>query len=248
MQFGKPAHENCLSPRAYRSRLCTETPTAGGRVFEAGDDKLVQLAHTKSSTFPAIIVHPHAHNAYNNIDQIVPLVVVFTQYDRLVKTKIKQFQRKNKNTTIDAAKQQGEVDALEALRVCVESLERSMKKLDVTMPPYAKVSGGYVSSVAHVIAVLVAPFSWSRIRGWFVVFGCNHSWCRSRQAQKWRMADVGNRTTSEPAGQDWCVYRVRHIVLQLFNALTFHFHTHIAKASAVRVVGARFCHLANSIY
>ena len=77
-------------------------------------------------------------------DQIVPLVVVFTQYDRLVRTKIKQFQRKNKNTTQEAAKQQGGVEASEALRVCVESLERSMKKLNVTMPPFSKVSGGYV--------------------------------------------------------------------------------------------------------
>ena len=130
--------------RAYRSRLCTETPTAGGRVFEAGDDKLVQLAYEKGSTFLAIIVQPHAHNAYNNTDQIVPLVVVFTQYDRLVRTKIKQFQRKNKNTTPEAAKQQGEADASGALRVCVESLERSMNKLSVTMPPYSRVSGGYV--------------------------------------------------------------------------------------------------------
>jgi uncharacterized FlaG/YvyC family protein len=80
-----------------------------------------------------------------NTDQTVPLVVVFTQYDRLVRTKIKQFQRKNKNTTAEAAKQQGEVDASEALRVCVESLERSMTKLRVTMPPFSKVSGGYVS-------------------------------------------------------------------------------------------------------
>jgi hypothetical protein len=85
--------------------------------------------------------NPHAHNAYNNT---VPLVFVFTQYDRLVRTKIKQFQRKNKNTTpeLEAAKQQGEEDASGALRVCVESLERSMKKLNVTMPPYSKVSGG----------------------------------------------------------------------------------------------------------
>ena len=90
----------------------------------------------------------------------VPLVVVFTQYDRLVKTKIKQFQRKNSNTTTEAAKQQGEADALVALRVCVESLERSMKKLNVAMPPYAKVSGGLVCfAVAYVFTTLVVPFS-----------------------------------------------------------------------------------------
>ena len=89
-------------------------------------------------------LHRSTH-AHNNTEQIVPLVVVFTQYDRLVRTKIKQFQRKNKNATLEVAKQQGNVDAADAFHVCVESLERSMKELNVTMPPYSKVSGGYVS-------------------------------------------------------------------------------------------------------
>ena len=33
-------------------RLCTETPTAGGRVFETGDEKLLQFAHKNQGTFP----------------------------------------------------------------------------------------------------------------------------------------------------------------------------------------------------
>jgi hypothetical protein len=32
-------------------RLCTETPTAGGRVFETGDEKLLQFAHKYLGTF-----------------------------------------------------------------------------------------------------------------------------------------------------------------------------------------------------
>jgi hypothetical protein len=32
-------------------RLCTETPTAGGRVFETGDEKLLQFAHKYQGTF-----------------------------------------------------------------------------------------------------------------------------------------------------------------------------------------------------
>ncbi|KXN80864.1 hypothetical protein AN958_07086 [Leucoagaricus sp. SymC.cos] len=96
-----------------------ETPRAGGRVLETGDEKLVQLAHT----------------------QTIPLVIVFTQYDKLVKTKIKQLERKNNKMTPEAAEQQGKVDAQEALKVSVKSLERSMKKLKVpTMPPSAAVS------------------------------------------------------------------------------------------------------------
>jgi len=122
-----------LKDRLHAIWLCTETPTAGGRVFEAGDDKLVQLAYEKA----------------------IPLVVVFTQYDRLVKTKMKQFQRKNKNTTPEVAKQHGEVDASGAFRVCVESLERSMNKLNVTMPPYSKVSvdPGYEGDLSNLAAI-----------------------------------------------------------------------------------------------
>jgi hypothetical protein len=44
--------------------------------------------------------------------------------------------------TPEDAKQQGEVDAEEALKVCVKSLEGSMKQLN-TKPPFAKVSSAY---------------------------------------------------------------------------------------------------------
>ncbi len=30
-------------------RLCTETPTAGGRIFEKGDENLLELAHKVQS-------------------------------------------------------------------------------------------------------------------------------------------------------------------------------------------------------
>ena len=32
-------------------RLCTVTPTAGGRVFETGDEKLLQFAHKNQGAF-----------------------------------------------------------------------------------------------------------------------------------------------------------------------------------------------------
>ena len=32
-------------------RLCTETPTAGSRVFETGDEKLLQFAHENQGAF-----------------------------------------------------------------------------------------------------------------------------------------------------------------------------------------------------
>jgi hypothetical protein len=45
--------------------------------------------------------------------------------------------------TPEVAKQQGGVDAEEALQVCVRSLEGSMKQLNITTPRSAKVSGAY---------------------------------------------------------------------------------------------------------
>jgi hypothetical protein len=33
------------------ARLCTETPRAGGRIFEAGDENLLRLAYRTQSTF-----------------------------------------------------------------------------------------------------------------------------------------------------------------------------------------------------
>ncbi|KIJ94960.1 hypothetical protein K443DRAFT_341282 [Laccaria amethystina LaAM-08-1] len=118
-----------LKDRIHAIWLCTETPTAGSRVFESGDEKLVQLAHKKA----------------------IPLVIVFTQYDMLVETKIMQLKRKDNKMTPEAAKQQGEADALKALQVCVESLERSMKKLGTTMPPFAEVSidPGYEDNLSN---------------------------------------------------------------------------------------------------
>ena len=32
-------------------RLCTETPTAGGRIFETGDEKLLQFAYENKGAF-----------------------------------------------------------------------------------------------------------------------------------------------------------------------------------------------------
>ena len=44
--------------QACQFRLYTKTPTAGGRVFEIGDEKLLQLAHNKGSELVHIIIWP----------------------------------------------------------------------------------------------------------------------------------------------------------------------------------------------
>jgi len=53
-------HDLPLSERIHGLWLCTETPTAGGRVFETGDEELLKFAQKIQ----------------------LPIVIVFTQYDR----------------------------------------------------------------------------------------------------------------------------------------------------------------------
>ncbi|KAH9168560.1 hypothetical protein EDB89DRAFT_2245147 [Lactarius sanguifluus] len=99
-------------------RLCTETPTAGGRVFETGDEKLLQFAHK---------------------DQ-VPIVIVFTQYDRLVRTKEAELREDHPHMDPTRLHDRGVEEARKAFQVCLESLERTMNRLGIPMPRYATVS------------------------------------------------------------------------------------------------------------
>ncbi|KAH9168574.1 hypothetical protein EDB89DRAFT_2231792 [Lactarius sanguifluus] len=107
-----------LGERIHGLWLCTETPTAGGRVFETGDEKLLQFAHK---------------------DQ-VPIVIVFTQYDRLVRTKEAELREDHPHMDPTRLHDRGVEEARKAFQVCLESLERTMNRLGIPMPRYATVS------------------------------------------------------------------------------------------------------------
>ncbi|KAF8257547.1 hypothetical protein EI94DRAFT_1757749 [Lactarius quietus] len=117
-----------LKDRVHGIWLCVDTPTAGGRVFETGDEKLLQFAQDKD----------------------VPLVLVFTQYDRLERTK--EFQlRGNKDMDPTSRRRQIIEDAEKAFEACLRSLNL---KPGTRKPKYAKVSvrkgyEKYVSSLAE---------------------------------------------------------------------------------------------------
>jgi len=70
-----------LKDRIHCLWLCVETPIAGGRVLETGDEKLIEFAHEKDSMFSTCLITLQSTGDY----QSVPLVLVFTQYDRLVR-------------------------------------------------------------------------------------------------------------------------------------------------------------------
>jgi len=105
-----------LKDRLHAIWLCTKTPTAGGRVFEIGDEKLLELAHNKG----------------------VPILIVFTQYDKLVRTKVVHL--KGAKLTPELKHQRAEAQASEALRTCIESVEKTMNYLRIPLPPHVKVS------------------------------------------------------------------------------------------------------------
>jgi hypothetical protein len=48
-------------------RLCTETPRAGERIFEVGDENLLQLAYETQSTFLATTVTPAMHLTHDEL-------------------------------------------------------------------------------------------------------------------------------------------------------------------------------------
>jgi len=111
-----------LEDRIHGLWLCTATPTAGGRVFETGDEKLLKFAHENE----------------------LPLVLVFTQYDRLLRTK--EFQLREENNKREEKDRivttdlhdQSRAKAQEAFETCLKSLKDTMAPLPI--PTYAKVS------------------------------------------------------------------------------------------------------------
>ena len=87
------------------------------------------------------------------------MIIVFTQYDRLVRAKIEGLRAKNNKLMAFEAQQQGETEAARALDDCVKYLEGSMKRLKISMPQFANVSGAYFSALPCVITTWANLFS-----------------------------------------------------------------------------------------
>jgi len=69
-------------------------------------------------------------------------VIVFTQYDRLLRTKRFELEEDNEGDSLDpmALAQRSEEQAQEALTACVKFLKNAMKRLEIPMAPYVNVS------------------------------------------------------------------------------------------------------------
>ena len=71
-------------------------------------------------------------------------MIVFTQYDRLLRTKRFELEDEEEEEEEDldpnTLNQRSKEEAQKALAVCVQSLKDAMGRIDTPMPPYAKVS------------------------------------------------------------------------------------------------------------
>ncbi|KAJ7112357.1 hypothetical protein C8R44DRAFT_251809 [Mycena epipterygia] len=108
-----------LKDRLHAVWLCIQTPTHGARLLEAGDEEFLQLANKRQ----------------------IPVVVVFTQYDRLVR----KDQVLNKEDSENAA--QRDFDGY------VESLKDTAKRLKIKMPSLINVSirKGYNDNILKLV-------------------------------------------------------------------------------------------------
>ncbi|KAJ7913607.1 hypothetical protein B0H13DRAFT_1873732 [Mycena leptocephala] len=93
-----------LKDRLHAVWLCIQTPTDGARVLETGDEEFLKLAHERQ----------------------IPAVVVFTQYDRLVRKYDEDADRKGIA--------QREFDG------CIKSLLGAAKRLNIDKPTFINVS------------------------------------------------------------------------------------------------------------
>ncbi|KAJ7112320.1 hypothetical protein C8R44DRAFT_798337 [Mycena epipterygia] len=108
-----------LRDRLHAVWLCIQTPTHGARLLEVGDEEFLQLAHQRQ----------------------IPVVVVFTQYDRLVR----------KNQVLN--KEESENAAQRDFDGYVESLKDTAKRLKIKMPSLINVSirKGYNDNILKLV-------------------------------------------------------------------------------------------------
>src|ERR1700761_8819206 len=83
----------------------------------------------------------------------VPIVIVFTQYDRLVRTKRAELKEDYPNMDGHNLDNRSVEEAWKAFERCLESLRHTMRRLNVQMPPYARVSGTFASLQYLVLTV-----------------------------------------------------------------------------------------------
>jgi hypothetical protein len=120
-----------LKDRLHAIWLCTETPRAGDRVLEEGDKKLLALAHKLGT----------------------PVVVVFTKYDLLERSKQLEEEEEEEDMAEDTLRETSRMNPSNAFAASVLCLDKSTATLKIPTPPYINisVSRGYEESIAILV-------------------------------------------------------------------------------------------------
>ena len=75
-----------------------------------------------------------------------PTVIVFTKYDRLVRTKTEELREEDASLSGDVLRERGKEEARKAFDKCIRSLELTLRDVNAPMPPHVNVSGIYFPS------------------------------------------------------------------------------------------------------
>ena len=110
----------------------------GNCVLETEDEKILQFAHTNQSAFSAscLIVCQLTGNY-----QLVPIVIVFTKYDQLMKMKEAALQEDSPQLQPAVVHDLGMEEAWKVFRIWLGVLQHKMNHLGIPMPPCITVSG-----------------------------------------------------------------------------------------------------------
>lgn len=72
-------------------------------------------------------------------------MIVFTQYDKLVRSKEAELLEENPNLDPTRLHELSVEEAQKEFKFCVQSLQHTVDRLGIPMPPYARVSGTFAS-------------------------------------------------------------------------------------------------------
>ena len=109
-------------------------------MFEMGDERLLQFAHENQGAFST-----PSHFTLQSIGdcQSVPVLIVFTQYDRLVRTKEVELREEYPHMDPKRLRDLSVEEAHGAYTICLHSLQRTANRLRIPMPHHAKASGKF---------------------------------------------------------------------------------------------------------
>ena len=106
-----------------------------------GDEKLLHLAHENRSALLATTMAMLLTHGGLVFMESAPVIIVFTKYDALVRTKRYELQGEDDSLSEDALRERSEEDARKEFDECIRLLERNSSDTNTPKLHHVKVSG-----------------------------------------------------------------------------------------------------------